>query len=255
MARENTFILHAGAKEFTVDDLHGVETPEATDTHFPIAHHLLRNLVVRTLEERGLTIRKERVALTPDGNRYFGLIELAPGDLCDLPPELLNLSGGWNYAVGLRNAHDKSFSASTVGGSGLFVCDNLAFSGEVKIARKHTRYIMRDLPGRVETGISKVLGDCNRLAQSYGRYVEYELCDSEVDSTLMTLVRERALPPSKLLKVIGEYDNPSHEEHGKGTAWTLFNAITEQFRGANPERTMGRTITLHRELDKLVAAA
>jgi hypothetical protein len=29
----------------------------------------------------------------------------------------------------------------------VFVCDNLAFSGEIKIARKHTRFIVRDLPG------------------------------------------------------------------------------------------------------------
>jgi hypothetical protein len=32
--------------------------------------------------------------------------------------------------LGLRNSHDKRFPAGLVGGSAVFVCDNLAFSGE-----------------------------------------------------------------------------------------------------------------------------
>ena len=50
------------------------------------------------------------------------------------------------WVLGLRNSHDKTFPTGIVAGASVFVCDNLSFSGEVKFARKHTRFIMRDLP-------------------------------------------------------------------------------------------------------------
>ena len=31
-------------------------------------------------------------------------------------------------------------------GAAVFVCDNLSFSGEVRLARKHTAHFERDLP-------------------------------------------------------------------------------------------------------------
>ena len=45
------------------------------------------------------------------------------------------------FVVGVRNSHDKSFPAGLVIGASIFVCDNLSFSGEVKLARKHTVHV------------------------------------------------------------------------------------------------------------------
>jgi len=49
------------------------------------------------------------------------------------------------WIVGLRNSHDKTYPAGLVAGSKVFVCDNLCFSGEVRLSRKHTRHAVRDL--------------------------------------------------------------------------------------------------------------
>jgi len=49
--------------------------------------------------------------------------------------------------VGLRNSHDKSFPAGLVIGASVLVCDNLSFSGEVRLARKHTYPIIATLRG------------------------------------------------------------------------------------------------------------
>ncbi|MGV3661435.1 MAG: hypothetical protein ACO1TE_14700 [Prosthecobacter sp.] len=52
-------------------------------------------------------------------------------------PLLSQLSGSRRFG---KN-HDKTFPAGIV-----FGCDNLSFSGEIKFARNHSRFIVRDLP-------------------------------------------------------------------------------------------------------------
>ena len=66
--------------------------------------------------------------------------------------------GDYNTVIGLRNSHDKVISAGVACGSGVFVCDNLCFSGEVKLARKHTANILTDLPHLVRGIVENVLG-------------------------------------------------------------------------------------------------
>jgi len=63
----------------------------------------------------------------------------------------------YTWVLGLRNSHDKTFPAGIVAGASVFVCDNLSFSGEVKFARKHTRFINRDLPQLVERSIGLLM--------------------------------------------------------------------------------------------------
>jgi hypothetical protein len=95
-----TLMLHAGATPVSYDDLRSVVTPLGTDTHVPIAHHELVQLVRYTLGFFGHDIVQEDHAITPDGSRYFGLMSLRSpyGDYCD--------------TLGLRNSHDNLFPSA-----------------------------------------------------------------------------------------------------------------------------------------------
>ncbi len=88
------------------------------------------------MRNNGLIVGTQAHSLSHNNNRYFGLMEVKrqvnDPDYC--------------WVVGVRNSHDKSFPAGITAGASVFVCDNLSFSGEVKLARKHTRFITRDLP-------------------------------------------------------------------------------------------------------------
>jgi hypothetical protein len=71
-----------------------------------------------------MTVVNEAHGLTKDGNRYFGLIQVANGHNAD----------DFGLVIGLRNSHDKMIPAGLVLGASVFVCDNLSFSGEVRLA-------------------------------------------------------------------------------------------------------------------------
>jgi hypothetical protein len=55
------------------------------------------------------------------------------------------------------NSHDKTFPAGIIAGSCVFICVNLAFSGKVKLARKHTIYITSDLPRLVQGVVARLM--------------------------------------------------------------------------------------------------
>lgn len=88
----------------------------------------------------------------PDGSR----VELykAQPHLFDDPYSVCH---SYQYVLGLRNSNNKRFAAGMVIGIAPFVCDNLAFSGEVKLARKHTVFIKRDLPMMIDEKLDRLL--------------------------------------------------------------------------------------------------
>ena len=112
----------------------------------PVPHHRLLEQVESTLIAGGMTVVNQAHALWQDGLRYFGLLEVTNGQTHD----------DYGLVIGLRNSHDKSFPAAIALGSAVFVCDNLAFSAEVTIARRHTRFIERDLPRVVHTAVGRL---------------------------------------------------------------------------------------------------
>jgi hypothetical protein len=122
-----SLMLHVGAAALAYDDLRSVVMPPATETHVPVAHHEVVELVRYALGFYGHEIVEEAHAITQDGARYFGLMSLR------------SPYGEYTDTVGLRNSHDKTFPIGLAFGSKVFVCDNLAFVGDHVIRRKHTQ--------------------------------------------------------------------------------------------------------------------
>lgn len=216
-------MLHAGGFHVERPQLDLVKTPEPIEDRgwFPIPHSVLLEQVTDALGNTGLQVVNEAHALARDGQRYFGLLELQ--------------ATGTDYTtvVGLRNSHDMSFAAGLVVGSMVFVCDNLAFSGEIKLARKHTRFIMRDLPQLTHAAIGRLTAVKERQDLRIAAYKNTDLSHAQADHLIMELARARVVNPTQILKVYDEYKNPRHQEHQdfRGAAWGLFNAVTEITKG------------------------
>ena len=144
--------LHAGATAVSYDDLRALTTPAGTDTHVPVPHHEIVELVRYTLGFYNHEIVEEHHAIMPDGARYFGAMTLR------------SPYGDYGDVVGLRNSHDKSFPIGIAFGSRVFVCDNMAFVGDHVIRRKHTAKAKRELPGLVTEIVAPL--QAQRLAQN-----------------------------------------------------------------------------------------
>ena len=241
-------MVHCGGNKVDEDKLTEVATPEPTDTWYPIPHHELLASVRRNIGASGLRIVQEQHALARDDAHYFGLLQVANG----------KEANDYTTVIGLRNAHDKRFPAGLVVGSQVFVCDNLAFSGEVDIARKHTRFIMRDLPQLIERAMGQLTTMRNTQDQRLAAYKDTGMTNAQANDLLVRAMDARVLPVTKLPRVLAEWRTPSHPEFAEGrNAWRLFNAFTEVLKGTNVFQMPKATQTLHGLLDahcNLVAA-
>lgn len=223
-----TLMLHTGAEPVDYAGLRTMPMPAATSSHVPIAHHSVVDMVKYSLGFFGHELLEEHYGVTPDGNRFFGVLSLQSqyGDYVDM--------------VGLRNSHDKTFPISISIGSRVFVCDNLAFSGEHVIKRRHTPNAKRDLPGLVAEVIEP-LGEQRKLqAQKYITYKHTPLTDALADHAIMSLYRRDVLNVTRIADVLRAYEEPPVDWGPDRTAWRLFNATTFALTGKvaeNPRAT------------------
>ena len=233
--------LHCGGYQTEYEKVLDAPTPPATDSHFPIPHATFVQGVLGALQRCGLEIVQQVHALAGDeGQRYFGLVELE------------HTSTDYAIVVGFRNSHDKAFSASLVAGEGIFICDNLAFHGEIKVSRKHTRYIMNDLTRLIDTAVGKLGSLRLTMDQRIEQYKSVELEPRFADHLLVEMLRAKIISSSQIGKVMREFEAPSHEEfteHGL-SAWRLANATTEVLKGTNVFELPKRTTALHGLLDQ-----
>ncbi|QYY35410.1 DUF932 domain-containing protein [Ruficoccus sp. ZRK36] len=231
-------LLHCGSHAVSRCDLAQIKTPRATSTWRPIPHIRLLQVVERALLEQGFTVAGQAHGLTHDNARYFGLLEV------DAPVSGLE----YTYVVGVRNSHDQRFSAGVVAGSQVLVCDNLSFSGEIQLARKHTPRILHDLPSLAKEAVSGLRHHWDRHDRRVDYYRRITLQDRTAHDLIVRAVDAGVMANSTIPKVLQEWRQPRHEAFQPRTAWSLQNAFTEALKG-NLNLLPTRTHRLHQLLD------
>jgi hypothetical protein len=170
----------------------------------------------QALADAGYGVERESLALSRDDARFFGTLTLRTP-----------LADGVHLAVGLRSSTDKSISLGWCCGARVFCCDNLAFSAQTVIARKHTTHGIE----RYAEAISKVVADL-------GVYREYEafriremqrteLSDEQAESVLLRAFEAGIVGPRALPLAVREWRSPSFPQFTEAkNAWRLYNALT-----------------------------
>ena len=215
------------------DQLKAVKTPEKTATHTPIPHSLLVSKTRTALDRAGFSITEEEHALARGGQRYFGGFALTGDDIKGEDRRLV---------FGLRNSSDKSTAASACMGNSMMVCDNMCFSSDVKLARRHTVNILRDLDGMLAKAISRIVTSWHDMGQRIEAYKVAEISHDRASNLVVDLAEVKALPERDVYKTAKEFRNPRHLEFRGNTLWNLYNSVTENLKGGDlsklPERTM-----------------
>jgi hypothetical protein len=241
-----------------------VTLPAATESWTPIAHHEFLAQVEASLGGAGIQVVNQAHGLSRDGARYFGLLQVSrrseDPQVAEFEEgkwhsyESLQAQSEYGYVVGLRNSHDKSYPASLVVGSSVFVCDNLSFSGEIKISRKHTTFISRDLPGLTVRAIGKLSDAWGNQDKRFDAYKQFELSTPKVHDLLIRALDSRAVTCQQIPHVLREWRAPRHPEFATcgNTAWRLFNAVTEVAKESGLWQLPARTTALHGLFDQEV---
>ena len=243
MSNQNSkLILHCGAETVSREQVDAVVTPEATKTWTPVAHGKVVDSVIDSLSGTGLSVVEQHYAITKGGSRLFGLLTLDSG-------------AGGDHAVtfGIRNSHDKSFPVGLAIGSRVFVCDNLAFSSEVTIKTKHTRFVHDRLRRVVADGVSRLVAHREVQEKRIECYKEGEVkSQAHLHDLVLRAYRAKAIPARAIAEVVSEFEEPRHPEFRDWTLWSLFNGFTEVLKTYGDLQP--RTQRLHGVFDAEVGA-
>ena len=222
-----TLILHAGANPVTYDELRAITAPEPTTSHVPIPHHDIVELMRYTLGFYGHEVVEEHHGVTPDGNRYFGVLTLS------------SQYGEYSDMLGLRNSHDRSLPIGIAFGARVMVCDNLSMLADHVIKCKHTVKAKKELPGLIQEIIQPL--QAQRIAQNQKlvAYQQTPLTAQQADHAILELYRKDVINLQRVGAVVNAWEHPPHA-WGDRTAWRLFNATTYTLEGRvaeNPKIT------------------
>jgi hypothetical protein len=224
----NELTLHRGGNLVKRADLDQVPLPEATDSYLPVSHYHLADKLL-TISQVLLTdyaLISEQYALARSGNQLFALLNFKKDH------NELGLS------VAFRNSYDRSMSIGLAIGASVFICDNLALSGDVAVMKKHTKNVWNALEDlaistlyRAGKNFQKVIADADRLkAISMGNRNAFEL--------MGYLFGQDIISPRQLTTVKDEWLKPTHPEFQDRNKWSFFNAVTEALKSCPPVSIM-----------------
>lgn len=242
----SNLLLHCGAEAMNREDLTELPLPEAQGPrHKPTPFAEFVDVVEEQLREIGLSLNDQAYGATPDGNKFFGLMEV--GD-----PRT-----DFALTVGLRGSQNQTLARSLAVGSRVFVCDNLAFSGDIRVSTRQTTHMAQRLPKLVASATAQIPRMVETQDRRFDAYRNAGIQPNDGDHLLVEMVRRDILPPSKLGLALREWDEPRHEEHAEQghSAWRLYNAVTEAIkppptsRQANAPGAMNRTQKLTHLID------
>ncbi len=218
---ESTLIASTG--KLTRQELALIQTPPGTATHRPVPHAEVVEALVETLGFLHIGVVKDEFAVSKDGMKLFGVLDLDTG------------MHGCRFSIGIRNAHDKSMRLAMTVGYRVFVCENMAFSGDFQpVLAKHSKNF--SLQNALSIGVDQMQRNFDGMRKQVEGWRESQLSDVTARLVIYRAFIESDLEvPKHLARPVHDlYFSPQYEEFQSRTLWSLSNAFTSAFKELDP---------------------
>ena len=210
--------------------------------HQPVAHGRLVAMLKMTALTRGYHISREEFALARNGQRLFGVMDLVRPPAVAVSHEWLNDRG---LSIGFRNSTDESLAITMVAGVKVFVCDNLALSGDmIALQRRNTTGL--DLAAELTDGFDRFLTHADALNVRITQLQGKPVTDLQAKARIFDLFAERVLPMRLFTDVGRCYFHPTEAtpDCQPRTEWGLHNAFTRALKKLAPARAFTANVAL-----------
>ena len=216
-------MAHCGSAKITREELKVIPTPAGSPTHQPIPHSEIVGALVETLSFRQISVMREEYAVSGDGMKLFGVLDLE------------TTFDGCRFAIGVRNSNDKSMRLGLTVGYRVFVCDNMSFGGDfTPVLAKHTKNL--SLVDTLAVGVDRMQRNFEPMRKQVEAWKGTRLPDESAKLVIYRAFVEGELDVPKHLarRVHDLYFNPQIEEFASRTTWSLSNAFTSAFKELDP---------------------
>src|SRR5688500_1250475 len=218
-----TLIAHCGTTKVSRDELRTIPVPETTRTFKPIPHYEIVDALVEALGFRYIAVVRDEYAVSPDGMKMFGVLDLE------------TQFDGCRFAIGIRNANDKSMRLGLTSGIRVFVCDNLSFQGEfTPVLAKHSKNF--SIVDSLAIGVDRIQRNFDPLRQQVEAWRSRQLTDEDAKLVIYRAFIEGDLSVPRALArdVHRNYFEPAHAESAPRTMSSLSHAFTSALKTLDP---------------------
>src|SRR5271156_1267243 len=213
---------HKNTEIVTRETLRALPAVIGTDSFKPVAHIELVETFEREFNRRDIQIVRDQFAMSKNGMRLFGTFDLT-----------LNGVNGMAAALGFRTANNRTMALQGIAGMRVFVCDNMAFSGEtIVLRRRHTSGL--NLLDEIVDALDQYEIHYRKLKAEIGDLRNYAM-DNVAAKVLMHDIFAKQLMPVRLFPEVSNVyftqyltnEEPKYAAFRERTAWNLLNAFTE----------------------------
>lgn len=221
-------------KERDLSYLKEIPTPTPTKTFSPIGHHEFVQLIIETAGRmlHGYKLTQISTWTSSKDQRLFGKLTYQKNDGEDV-----------SFAIGFRQALDKSMAAGLALGGSVYVCSNMIISGKELVFRKHTGDIQTALKEKIVLSLLDANDTYHTINSFYRDMKEKEVTDDTAFSSFGLAYGKGLLTPNLFTRAVSEWEDPTYY-HGPKTAWRWYNSMTQVYK-ALPHN---KTIALHSEV-------
>ena len=231
-----TLMLHRGAESATMNELIAIPLPQKTRTYQPVPHEQLATMLLQMTQSifPDFSYEKSHFGLAAEGNKMFGVHTFRAVD------------SSMGLSIGFRNSYDRSMSVGIAVGASVFVCDNLAISGDITVLRKHTSHVIRDMESMALQAIYHSQQTYAEILEDASAMQDIPVQDDQAYRMLGLVYGRGIMTPRQIPIAHREWERPTHDDFAPRTAWSLYNAITESLKTAPPQSIMEKHLNLHR---------
>jgi Domain of unknown function (DUF932) len=225
-------VAHSGAEYIDREGLRTLETPPATDTWTPIPHYDLVVALEGQLRARNINIIKEQFAVQKA--KLFGVLDTD-----------YQVSEEGGAAMGIRTANDKSLALQLAIGYRIFICDNMAFYGDlIALRRKHTANL--DLHKEFAEGIGRYVREYPKLEENINWWKERVVSKERGKQLIYDLFSQRIVPLRLFHPAVCDWEATENK-----TMWSLQNAVSNHIKTLKPAPAFTSTLKLSRFFEKV----
>ena len=231
-------LMHRGGELVTKDQLDLIPLPEQTESYMPVSHYHLADKFLTISQDilRDYALVGESYGIARQGSQLFAVLKFE------------NEKAEIGLSIAFRNSYDHSMALGMAIGASVFVCDNLALSGEIVVMKKHTKNVWNELEETAIATIYKSQKNYEQIVCDAGTMRCLPMGNNEAFRTMGLLFGNDVISPRQLTVLKDEWLKPSHQEFEPRNLWSFYNAATESLKSSPPVTIMEKHIRLHQAL-------
>jgi hypothetical protein len=223
-------LAHCGTNYVSEQEVFAVPEPQWTNSWHPTAHSTIISALQKAVSELGLEIPNKTYSLNSSGTKMFGVWYLHAANDIQI-----------TSVLGIRNSIDKSLAFGLCYGTHVFVCDNMAFSGDFVEFKRHTKSLTSEyLLQKFSEILPGVLNKADQFLNWHLDLKKYEISRSDFRLLTFNAMDGNILMPSKFSSFIEAY-----REENDATLFGFYGAVTRILRGKSLDIISGRTERLN----------